>query len=476
MNNVKIICTIGPATSSYEMIERLADAGMNIARLNFSHGTHEEHKAVIERIKTLRVKTKRNIAILQDLCGPKIRTGEFPRGSITLEEGKSVRLVPLGTYSETGGIHTIPVSYEFLLEDIKAGGRVLLDDGYIELRTEKEETGAILCTVVHGGILKNHKGVNFPGQVLSSKVPTPKDLEDLAFGVENEVDFVALSFVQHAEEIGFLKGEIKRLGGRALCVAKLERDTALRNLDSIISASDCVMVARGDLGVECEISMVPVYQKLIVRKCSLKAVPVIVATQMLESMIVNPIPTRAEIADVANAIYDGGDAIMLSGETAVGKHPVEAVALMRRIADNVEANIWLDRGWTGDQGSEYPVTPESVISRAVCAAGEETSARYIIANTLTGQTARLVSMMRPKTRVIAVTPDRSTYYELAILWGVEAILDPGIKPDFGKIIEEDERLLKEGGFVKTGDLVVITSGMPRAVPGGTNVMKLHTIS
>jgi pyruvate kinase len=222
--------------------------------------------------------------------------------------------------------------------------------------------------------------------------------------------------------------------------------------------------------------MVPIYQKLIVRKCSLKAVPVIVATQMLESMITNPIPTRAEVADVANAVYDGGDAIMLSGETAVGKYPAEAVRLMGRIADNVEANIWLDRGWTGEQGSEYPVNPVSVISRAVCGAGEATNARYIIANTLTGQTARLVSMMRPKTKILAITPDLSTYYKLAIFWGVDAIHHPVLKLDYGSIIDEDEKVLKSSGLADSGDIVVITAGIPQSIPGGTNVMKLHTIS
>jgi pyruvate kinase len=476
MNNVKIICTIGPKTSSLEMIGSLVDAGMNVARLNFSHGTHEEHREVIDRIKRVREEKGKNIAILQDLCGPKIRTGEFPNGSITLESGKKVRLHPRETYSETGGVQNIPVTYEHLLTDIKEGGRVLLDDGYIELLVLKKEADALLCSVSHGGILKNHKGVNFPGQVLSNKVPTDKDLEDLTFGIENKVDYVALSFVQRASELESLRGEIKRLGGKALCIAKLERDTALTNLDSIIDASDCVMVARGDLGVECDISMIPIYQKLIVRKCSLKAVPVIVATQMLESMINNPMPTRAEVTDVANAIYDGGDAIMLSGETAVGAYPVETVRLMRKIADNVEANLWLDRGWTAESsGSEYPMDPELAIAKASCSAGEEAGVKYIIANTLTGKTARLISMRRPKTRILALTPEITTYYGLAMLWGVDAIYHPELAADFNTMIAEDEIVLKKRGLVKSGELVVVSAGIPQAVPGGTNLLKLHTI-
>jgi pyruvate kinase len=476
MNRVKIICTIGPASSSLETIESLVDAGMNVARLNFSHGSYEEHRAVIENIKRVREKKNRNTAILQDLSGPKIRTGELPGGSVVLEEGKSVRLFPGGDYSESGGILNIPVSYEHLLDDIKEGGRVLLDDGYIELRAEKKDSDSILCRVIHPGILKSHKGVNFPGQTLSSKVPTDKDMADLSFGIENGIDLVALSFVQRPEEITYLKSEIRRLGSSASCIAKLERDTALENLDRIIDASDCVMVARGDLGVECEISMIPIYQKLIVRKCSEKAVPAIIATQMLESMIQNPMPTRAEVTDVANAIYDGADAIMLSGETAVGAFPVETVHMMRRIADNVEANIGLDTSWTGGLGSECPVSPEDAISRAVCSASEDVDAKYIIANTLTGQTARLVSARRPKTPILALTPHIATYHRLALLWGVEAIHRPGLATDFGNMVLEDEGVLKTLGLARTGDLVVVSAGIPQAIPGGTNVMKLHTIS
>jgi pyruvate kinase len=475
MNNVKIVCTIGPSSSSPEMIEKLIDSGMNIARLNFSHGTHEEHLVVIEAIKRIREKKKVNVAILQDLCGPKIRTGLFPGGSIMLETGKKARLVIGDRYSDSGGIPEIPVSYEYLLSDIKEGGRILLDDGYIELRAEKREADGLLCEVVHGGELKDHKGVNFPGQVLSSKVPTDKDLEDLAFGVLNNVDFVALSFVQHAEEMELLRREIARLGGSASCVAKLERDTALENLDSIIEASDCVMVARGDLGIECEISMIPIYQKQIVRKCNRRAVPVIIATQMLESMIKNPIPTRAEVTDIANAIYDGGDAIMLSGETAVGAYPLETVRLMRKVADNVEANLWLDRGWADGQNGDCTKSPEYSIAKAACAAGEELNAKYIIANTLTGKTARFVSRFRPKTPILALTPEISTFYKLAIMWGVSAIYYPQLATDFQNMIAEDEVVLKKRGLAGTGDLIVVSAGVPQAIPGGTNLMKLHTI-
>jgi pyruvate kinase len=475
MNKVKIVCTIGPACSSYEMLKTLADAGMNVARLNFSHGTYQDHEAVIQRLKEIRKESGRNIGILQDLSGPKIRVGSLPDGEITLEGGARVRLIPGGNYTKTDEIHHIPVSYKYLLNDIQEGGRILLDDGYIELKAEKKEDDALLCLVQDGGILKSHKGVNFPGQVLSGKAPTGKDMEDLAFGVKQGVDFVGLSFVQTKDDILELKDEIKKLGGNQCVIAKIERDTALQDLDEIILVSDGIMVARGDLGIECELSMIPIYQKRIVRLCNLHAKPVITATQMLESMIRNPLPTRAEVTDVANAIYDGSDGIMLSAETAVGKFPAGAVMMMRRIANNVEKNLWLDRGWIRDERPELKAGPELAVAESICNAAQEMNAKYIIANTMSGKTACLISMFRPKTAIIAMTPVLDTYYHLSVVWGLQTIYNKKLDADFMEMVEKDEEILKKNQLVQPGDRIVVSAGIPHSIPGKTNIMKLHTI-
>jgi pyruvate kinase len=475
MNKITIVCTIGPASASYDVLKELVDAGMNVARLNFSHGTYEEKAGVITHLKRLREETGKNIGILQDLSGPKIRIGSLPGDQINLVQKTQVRLIPGKVYARSGAIHTIPVDYDHLLEDASEGGRILLDDGYIELRVEKKEKDSLLCMVIDGGVLKSRKGVNFPGQVLTDEVPTKKDLEDLKFGIESQVDFVALSFVQKKENIERLRKEINTLGGKAHIIAKLERDTALKEMDSIISVSDSIMVARGDLGIECELSMIPIYQKLIVRLCNLKGKPVITATQMLESMIKNPLPTRAEVTDVANAIYDGSDAIMLSAETAVGSYPVQAVQLMRKIANNVEQNLWLDRGWVREEKPNYTMNPSLAIAESICTSAEELDAKLIIANTISGTTARLIAMFRPKVKVIAMTPVRETYFQLSLAWGLETIFHTELNASFLDMIRKDEEILKDAGLVKKGDLIVISAGLPHAVPGGTNVMKLHTI-
>jgi len=476
MNKVKIICTIGPACSSYDMIKALVNSGMNVARLNFSHGTYEGHEKVIDRIKRIREETGRNIGILQDLSGPKIRIGTLPDDQIVLETGNRVKLYPGGEYTKVDGIHHIPVHYEHLIKDSREGERILLDDGYIELQVEKKGADFLVCKVKDGGILKSRKGVNFPGQVLSGKLPTDKDIADLTFGVSKGVDFIALSFVQTKDDMLKLKEEIKKRGGTQAVIAKLERDTALKAMDEIISVSDGVMVARGDLGIECELSMIPIYQKLIVRLCNLKAKPVITATQMLESMIKNPLPTRAEVTDVANAIYDGSDAIMLSAETAAGDFPAQAVRIMRRIADNVENNLWLDRGWVRDERPKLKVDPELAVAESICNSAEEMEAKYIIANTMSGKTARLVSMFRPKTEIIAMTPVLETCYQLSLVWGLKTIYNKQLDADFLSMVEKDEDILKQMGLVKSGDRIVVSAGVPHAVPGKTNIMKLHTIT
>ncbi len=474
MGKIKIICTLGPSSSSIDVQRELIKAGMNVARLNFSHGTYEEHAAVIRQIEQVREETGKNIGILQDLSGPKIRVGNLPGDGITLEEDQYLRLTVEGDY-KSGKIPVIPVTYPYLLKDISEGARILLDDGMLELKNERKESDSLLCRVIHGGILKSHKGVNFPDDTLSMGAPTEKDLKDLAFGIEHKVDFVALSFVQTPEDILTLKREIEKLNGHVSVIAKLERRTALKNLDQIIAVSDGIMVARGDLGIEAELSMIPIYQKQIVRKSNIRGIPVITATQMLDSMIRNPIPTRAEVTDVANAIYDGSDAIMLSGETASGKYPVEAVRMMRKIADHVEENLGVDRNWVRQEEEFLETTSESAVASAVCKTACTLKAKLIIAHTISGKTARLISMYRPSTPIVAVTPIESTYHQLSLVWGIESILIPGMEHDFLETVRKTEKELLYRGLVKNGDLIIISAGIPAAFAGGTNLLKVHTI-
>ncbi len=421
-DKTKIICTIGPSTSSVEVLKKLVEAGMNVARLNFSHGSHEEHARTIEKIKRIREETGCNIGILQDLSGPKIRTGNLPEEGVTLEDDSLVRLAPGSEFDAAASPLCVPVVYPKLLEDIKAKTRILLDDGLLELTVTKAVSDHLECRVVHGGTLLSHKGVNFPGCVISQRAPTAKDLKDLAFGLDHGVDFVALSFVQTADDIVVLRKEIEKRKGKVSVIAKLETATSIQNLASILDVCDGVMVARGDLGIETELTMLPINQKLIIGEANNKGIIVIVATQMLDSMIRNPLPTRAEVTDVANAIHDGADAIMLSGETASGKYPLEAVGVMRQVARNVEANIGATRRWLKDQRQRTYPSGEMAVAHSVCSSAEKLNAVLIVAHTLSGQTARLISQVRPSTRLVAITPVGSTYHQLSLAWGVESIL------------------------------------------------------
>ena len=473
MSYTKIICTIGPATSGIEATRSLVKCGMNVARVNFSHGSYDEHSERITQLKQVRQELGVNIAILQDLSGPKIRVGKFPEGQIQLRSENFVVLKSEGLYEEQKTIAHIPVSFDKLAEDAEEGARILLDDGMLEMIVERIEGNNVRCRVIRGGTLKDHKGVNFPDLRLSQGAPTQKDIEDLRFGVKMGVDFVALSFVQSADDIRALRGEIQKLGGKQHIVAKLEREVAIRDLDAIVDASDAVMVARGDLGIEADIAMVPIYQKQIVDRCITTATPVIVATQMLESMISSPLPTRAEVNDVANAIYDGADAIMLSGETAVGSYPFEAVAMMRRIADNVEAQRLTNIRRRRERSEDLRDNGQRAVANAVCRASESLGAKAIVAQSISGQTARLMSMYRPSTSIIAITPSEETYYQLALVWGVKAVYVREMEDDFMKTVKRGDQILIAKGYLKKGDLVVISAGIPPGESGGTNIMKLH---
>jgi pyruvate kinase len=475
MINTKIVCTIGPASSDPVIIRQMIDAGMSVARINFSHGSHEEHREKIDTLKRLRSEMKKNIAILQDLSGPKIRVGVFPNDVIELTNGSLVMLKSKGDFDLLDKIPSIPVSYPCLTDDVKVGERILLDDGNLEMRVDSISENNVSCIVVRGGILKSHKGVNFPGIKLSIGAPTDKDIEDLLFGVEMEVDFVALSFVQSAEDIEKLKAAIKKRGGKQKIIAKLEREMAIENLDSITEAADGIMVARGDLGIEADIAMVPVYQKQIVEKCIEAGKPVIVATQMLESMIGSPMPTRAEANDVATAIFDRSDGIMLSGETAVGDYPVETVRMMQRIARNAEMKLSgsTQRRWQRDEIPQSEA--ERALARAVCRTAEALQAKAIVTQTISGGTARLISMNRPSVPIIATTPVEQTYYHMSLIWGVHAFLVPKLEEVFMESVHRNDQILIEAGALKKGDLVVITAGIPAGKAGGSNVMKLHIV-
>jgi pyruvate kinase len=471
----RIVCTIGPVCSTPDKLRLLAGEGMDVARVNFSHGSHDSNLAIINHVKQLREQTGRNVGILQDLGGPKIRVGELPPEGVALPEGELVRLAATPIPRAPELRDAVPVNYPHLVADAPENARILLDDGLLELRVETRTDDYLDCRVIHGGRLYSHKGVNFPGLMLTQRAPTSKDVADLQFGLEQGVDYVALSFVQQAGDMENLRQLVSDAEHPPRLIAKLERAAAIQNLDEILEKSDGVMVARGDLGIEADLSMIPVYQKQIIRKSNLKGVIAVTATQMLDSMIRNPLPTRAEVTDVANAIYDGSDAIMLSGETAVGAYPVESVRMMRRIADHVEQNLGLDRGWVRADEDDNSYWPELAVARSVCQTAERLKARCIIAQTISGRTARLISMYRPSVPIVAMTPLESTFHQLSLVWGVTALLLPTFDKDFLNTARMGDRLLLEEGLASEGDLCVISAGIPALETGGTNLMKLHVV-
>src|SRR6266487_3667307 len=475
MRRTKIVCTIGPATSSEAQLEALIRAGMNVARLNFSHGALEEHAAVIECVRALSARLDCSVAILQDLQGPKIRTG-------TLKGGQPVTLVDGTTFTITsreveGSAEIVSTTYKLLPQDVKPGDRILLDDGLLELRVLGSNETDVQCMVVHGGVLKEHKGINLPGVAVSAPALTEKDREDLKFGILHDVDYVALSFVRRPQDIIEAKAYIREfqseLGHKGRepvpLIAKLEKPEAVEHLDEILAATDGVMVARGDLGVEMPLEKVPLIQKRIITRCNELGLPVITATQMLESMVTNPRPTRAEVNDVSNAIFDGTDAVMLSAETSVGAFPIEAVQMMTRIALETESN----NRTAGQPGHKYPSLAHAV-SHAARALAEDTNIQKIVVFTRSGNTAWLISKDRPRVPILAYTPSEHVYYQLALWWGVwpYRISMLGTTEDLIALVEQrlqDEKLAQHGEYV------VIMGGMPIASQARTNFVKLHRV-
>lgn len=470
MRKTKIVATIGPASESPEVLRKLILAGMDVARLNFAHGTYEEQKARILNIRKLSEELGKQVAILQDLPGPKLRIGEIlnPEG-LLLEEGKFVSLV-LSERAEKD----IPLPIPAVFEAVKKGDKILLADGNIQLEVTKPGKERIECEVVAGGTLLSHQGVNLPGVRLPLSAITDEDIKHLNFGMDMEVDWVALSFVRNATDIRRLRRIMLRRGVSIPIIAKIEKQEAVEEIDKICAEADGVMVARGDLGLEIPLEDVPTQQKNIIRLANKLGKPSIVATQMLESMVHNPRPTRAEVADVANAILDGADAVMLSEETTIGKYPVEAVSIMHRIAERTERFIDL-RQVFAQRLDEKAETTTDAIAVSACQIAKSLSAAAIITVTSSGYTARMVSRYRPSTPIIAATPEVKTFRRLPLIWGVYPCLIP-YYDSTDEMLSKSIDTAKEAGFVKDGDVVVLTGGVPIRVPGTTNILKVHMVA
>ncbi|MEZ4770722.1 MAG: pyruvate kinase [Caldilineales bacterium] len=472
MLNTKIVCTIGPATESADAMRALMRAGMDVARLNMSHGTHETHAEVVKTLRAVAAEMNKPLGILVDLQGPKLRVGTLPVGGVTLTPGAECELRCGEDKDDRPGV--VPVQFKALPHAVKPGDRVLLDDGALELQVVETDDDSVTCRVVVGGVLTSNKGMNLPRASLAIAAVTPKDEQDLEFALAHGADWIALSFVRRADEVVALKEMIRQRakGGRLTpVVAKIEKPEAVEVIDDIIAAVDGIMVARGDLGIEVSPEAVPMMQKMIIAKCNKAGVPVITATQMLDSMIRNPRPTRAEASDVANAILDGTDAIMLSGETAVGKYPIRSVETMVRIAVETETH------WT-PQALPLEALPKHTNSQAVCHAAADMAvmvqAKAILAPTTTGSTARTLSWFRPPCPIIAITPDREVERALAPYWGVHS-LHSERAPDTDSVIRDALHVARQAGILAEGDTVVITAGTGGSTPGVTDLIKVHTV-
>lgn len=464
----KIVCTIGPTSRSPRVLEKLLRAGMNVARLNFSHGTHDEHAHTIALLRAEAHKLRKTIAILADLQGPKIRTGALAgKIPVALRTGQKFVITTSRILGDSTRVSTV---FRPLPREVRRNDRILLSDGLIELRVLQVRGDDVVCEVVNGGLLGENKGINLPDVKLRVPALTPKDKEDLCFALAHAADYIAVSFVRRPEDVQEAKSLIRRSGKDTPVIAKLEKPEAIENLDGILRVADGVMVARGDLGVEMNPERVPVVQKVIIARAREFRRPVITATQMLESMTENPRPTRAEASDVANAIFDGSDAVMLSAETASGKYPVEAVSMMARIIDEAEASI-----------TEFPrpATQERLkvaetVAELVCHASRELNMKMIAVFTHSGFTARLVSRYRPLVPIVAFSPEAETRRRMALIWGVDSRDIPDVRKIDGLAAIAEQRLLEER-LVRKGDIIGIVAGTPMGIRGTTNFMKFHVI-
>ena len=464
----KIVCTIGPASRSPRIIERLLDAGMDVARLNFSHGTHANHAENIGNLRAAALHIHKPLAILADLQGPKIRTGPLAAGApVMLRTGQKFVITTARVLGDSTRVSTV---FKPLPKEVHRGDRILLSDGLIELRVLQVRDREVMCEVVNGGALGEHKGINLPGIKLRVPALTPKDREDLIFALKHGANYIAVSFVRRPEDVMLAKSLVRRAGKDTPIIAKLEKPEAIENLDAILRVADGVMVARGDLGVEMSPERVPVVQKTIIKKAREFRRPVITATQMLESMTENPRPTRAEASDVANAIFDGSDAVMLSAETASGKYPVEAVSMMARIIEEAESSI-----------DEFPrpapqerLKVAETVAELVCHASRELHMKLIAVFTHSGFTARLISRYRPLVPIVAFSPEEETRRRMALIWGVSPQRIADVRKIDGLAVVAEKRLLQER-LVRKGDVIGIVAGTPMGIRGTTNFMKFHVI-
>lgn len=470
MRKTKIVITVGPATIEEERLRELLQAGADVVRVNCSHGTREQHRQIAQTVREISAQLNKPIALIWDLQGPRIRIAELPQ-DITITEGSEVTLtVQQETKSE--GL-TLPVEAPHLATAVRIGQRILIDDGRIELETLHTDGVRVRCRVVRGGLVKARKGINLPGAKLAVPILSEEDLKDLRNGIQMGTDFVALSFVRSAEDIEMLRTAVQAHGADTPIIAKLERPEAIERLDEILTAADGVMVARGDLGVEMSPEEVPLIQKRIIAEANQRFVPVITATQMLESMIDSPRPTRAEASDVANAVLDGSDALMLSGETAIGKYPVEAVRMMHSIVFAAESDLFRKcPAYEGKGEGEESIA--HAISDAACLASADVNAKVIVVFTQSGSTALFVSKRRPKAPIVAFTPDEKVLGRMSLLWGVIPKCLPFVDSTDELIALMDERLVTDG-LAQKGDIVVIVAGIPLLVRGRANFLKIHTV-
>jgi pyruvate kinase len=468
----KIVCTLGPSSSDYETIKELILTGMNVARLNFSHGTHEEHQALIENIRRASRDTGRLLGILLDLQGPKIRVGRFAQGQAALRAGARFTI----TGREVEGDETIVSStYRLIAQDVHPGERILLDDGNLALRVVEVNAPDVVCEVTLGGVLKNNKGINIPGAALSVDTITEKDLKDVEFGIRQDVDFLAMSFVRHPDDLRRMRAYLDEAGARLPIIAKIEKPQALEHIEEIVAVSNGIMVARGDLGVEMAPEEVPAIQKKIISLCNGSGVPVITATQMLESMVNNPRPTRAEASDVANAILDGSDAVMLSAESASGRYPVEAVAVMKRIIHATEESHRSSNPASRRRRFERSLTVPEGVAVAACQLAELVNAKAIASITLTGSMARQLSTARPVTALYAISQFEQVLRQLSLNWGIEGILMPDLNINIDDAVLEVEAMLVARQLLAKGEALVLTAGLPFSERQATNMVRVDVV-
>ena len=467
MRKTKIICTLGPSTDKGDVLRDLIANGMNVARFNFSHGSYEEHGGRLAKLKALREELGKPVAALLDTKGPEIRLKEFKNGVEMLEAGQTFTL----TTREVEGTKEIcSVTYKDLPQDVQPGGTIMLDDGLIMLRIEQVTDTDIICTVLNSGKIKTKKGVNVPGVHLSMPYLSQKDREDIIFGVQNGFDFIAASFVRTAQDVYDIRNLLNEYDSNIRIIAKIENREGVNNIDSILSAADAVMVARGDLGVEIDFTELPGIQKDIIDRSFSFGKPIVTATQMLDSMMVNPRPTRAEISDVANAIYDGTSAIMLSGETAAGDYPVEALKTMSAIAERTEN----EEHYRPQRHAEIQISVSDATAHAACLTAKDVNAAAIVTVSESGNTARLLSKYRPKQPIIACVMDEQVQRQLSLSWGITSLLmGPAHSTD--ELIEMSTALAEKNGYLHNGELTVVTAGVPVGVSGTTNMVKIHMV-